>query len=350
MKIVLTLLVSFFLTNVLYAAVTSENNERLKNALNRYPEADTDKDGILTMSEAKAFKAKKGKGKKGDKQTGRGGRATGPTTVSGDDVPKGKEIKGCYGLYMGHSFFKPAAFGLLEVIPDTRVVNHTGCTVMSGGENGSPKLLWENSRAKTAAQKFLDSGKVELLVMTCFSPEDSSVEHYSQWFDCALLKNSKTNLMIAMPWEKHLYRADEKQLKKNEENATVFYERVIQPLRKKYPNNKIIFCPYGLGVYELVSRFKKGELPGVKHLLNPDKKARKKSKQTNDQLLNDELGHGGDLISHLNTLVWLQTIYNYDISDLKKQRVAGLPNVDLNEIAITVYKKVIPFNAVYKNE
>ena len=62
------------------------------------------------------------------------------------------------------------------------------------------------------------------------------------------------------------------------------------------------------------------------------------------------MGHGGELISHLNTLVWLQTIYNYDISDLKKQRVKGLPDIDLNEIAAKTYKKIIPFNEVYKGK
>jgi hypothetical protein len=350
MRILITLLVSFCLTTALPAAPTSENNARLKKNLKDYPEADTDKDGVLPMSEAKAFRTKNQKEKKGGGQTNRGGKATGPTTVSGEDVPKGKEIKGSYGLYMGHSFFKPAAFGLLEVIPDTNVVNHTGCTVMSGGENGSPKLLWENSRALAAGKKFFNSGKVELLVMTCFSEKDSAVKHYSQWFDYALKQNPKTSLMIAMPWGKHLYRASVKELQESEKNCKKFYEGIIQPLRKKYPKNKILFCPYGLGVYELITRFKKGELPGVKHVLNPNRKARKKSDQANDQLFKDELGHGGDLISHLNTLVWLQTIYDYDISTLKKQRVEGLPHVDLNEIAAKIYKKIIPFNAVYKKK
>lgn len=40
------------------AEVTSENNERLRQGLERYPAADTDKDGILTMAEAKAYLAK----------------------------------------------------------------------------------------------------------------------------------------------------------------------------------------------------------------------------------------------------------------------------------------------------
>jgi acetyl esterase len=45
------------------AGQTSENNDRLKKAFERFPAADADKDGVLTLGEAKAFKAKmEGKG------------------------------------------------------------------------------------------------------------------------------------------------------------------------------------------------------------------------------------------------------------------------------------------------
>src|SRR3954466_7126937 len=37
---------------------TSENNERLRQGLKQYPEADTNKDGILTMAEGLAYLAK----------------------------------------------------------------------------------------------------------------------------------------------------------------------------------------------------------------------------------------------------------------------------------------------------
>ena len=40
---------------------TSADNPRLKKALELFPEADTDKDGVLTMDEAKAFKSTRGK-------------------------------------------------------------------------------------------------------------------------------------------------------------------------------------------------------------------------------------------------------------------------------------------------
>ena len=85
-------------------------------------------------------------------------------------------------------------------------------------------------------------------------------------------------------------------------------------------------------------------LPGVKHILNPDR-----NKNAKDQILKDSLGHGTDLVTVLNSLVWMQTIYKYDISTIKKNfRVEGLPDINLNEIAAKIYEKIKPYNEVYK--
>lgn len=48
-------------TSLPFFAQTSADNPRLKKALEQYPEADADKNGILTIEEAKAFKNKRGK-------------------------------------------------------------------------------------------------------------------------------------------------------------------------------------------------------------------------------------------------------------------------------------------------
>lgn len=42
------------------AAQTSQDDPRLREGLKRYPEADTDRDGVLTLEEARAFLAKRG--------------------------------------------------------------------------------------------------------------------------------------------------------------------------------------------------------------------------------------------------------------------------------------------------
>ena len=330
-----------------FAAPTSENNERLKQALKKHPSADTNKDGILTMSEARAAIAKARRENGGGQLNARPGKLPKLLKASGEAVAPGKEIKGLNGLYMGHSFFTPTARLLPTIIPDTNVVNHVTYSVMSGGQSGSPGMLWENETKRAYGQTYLDKGNVDLMAMTYYSPADSSLEHYAKWFDYAIAKNPSITLMVATPWGKHLHQADTKMLDEKEKRVAVLYEDLIVKLREKYPKNKVLFCPYGLGVHELARRVHKDELPGVNHVLNPDKSARQESKRTKDQLLNDELGHGGDPVSHLNALVWLQTIYDYDLSTLKKQRVAGLPDVDLNEIAGKVYKKISPFNAVY---
>ena len=318
---------------------TSENNERLKVWLKKFPEADKNKDGVLTGAEALEFIRSKKGGNPNRKKT-----APEAKTVSGENVPAGKAIKGYNGLFMGHSFFKPAAEHLLKVIPDTNVVNHTEYIVMSGGASGSPGVLWENKAKRDLGLKYLDTKKVEFFAMTYYSQENSSVVHYSKWFDYAISKNPKVTFMVALPWRGHLYKATKEELAKAESGYKKHYDNLIVPLRKKYPNNKIIYCPYGLGVYELINRLNNDNLAGVKHILNPDR-----NKNAKDQILKDPLGHGTDLVTVLNSLVWLQTIYKYDISTIKKQfRVEGLPGINLNEIAAKIYEKIKPYNEAHK--
>ncbi len=328
------------------AAVTSENNQRLAQALKKHPQADTNGDGVLTADEAKAFKAKFAERRKAP---GKARKSLPPQTVSGKAI-EGKTIEGLNGLYMGHSFFKPAAADLLKVIPDTNVIEHTGYVVMQGGQGGSPGFLWDNPDNRKKGQEYLDTGKVDLLAMTCFSSEDSSLEHFAKWFDYAVSKNPEITFMVTLPWSKAPHMAEPEFLADAEKRAALMHDKLIKPMREKYPKNKVLFCPYGLGVYELMERLEKDQLPGVKHVLNPDKKARAKSKLSKDQLVNDETGHGGDLVSRLNALVWLQTLYACDVSKMKPQTVEGLPDIALNEIAIKVGKKIEPYNAVYKGK
>ncbi|SKB00948.1 Alpha/beta hydrolase family protein [Prosthecobacter debontii] len=54
----LIFLLPLFATTLGYAQLTSENNERLRQGLKKYPAADADKDGILTLEEARAYLAK----------------------------------------------------------------------------------------------------------------------------------------------------------------------------------------------------------------------------------------------------------------------------------------------------
>jgi len=261
-----------------------------------------------------------------------------------------KEIKGYSGLYMGHSFFNPSVRELSMIIPDTDVVGHKQYHVGAGGAGGSPGKLWANKKKRDAGQRHLDTKNIDLLVMTYHSQENSSVDHYGKWFDYAIAQNPETTFMVAIPWAGHLYKADKERLDYLKTGGQRLHDALIVKLREKYPENKILFCPYGLGTYDLIDQFNEGKLPGVKYLLNMDRKTRGESKAKKEQLLNDELGHPSELVAKIGALLWLHTLYDYNLSALKTKRIDGLEDIDLIKIAGTISKKIELFNAVYKGK
>ncbi len=245
---------------------------------------------------------------------------------------------------MGHSFFWPAANEVGKLTPETTIKNHKQYLIRGGGKTGSAKFLWEIDKLRIDGQKQLDTKEIDLLVMVYRNPDNSRVEDFSRWFDYALSKNPKTTFMITQSWSTHLHAVDNKRIEELRKGACWMNENLITKLRKKYPKNKILFCPHMLATYELITRFKKGELSGIKHILNMDAVARKVSRKNGDQLLNDPLGHPGELVAKLGGLLMLKTIYDYDLSKSKPIRARNLPGVDLNKIAETLSKEIEPFN------
>lgn len=256
----------------------------------------------------------------------------------------GQKVQGYNGLYMGHSFFNPCVEHLEKMILDTPVAGHTQYKVIAGGHNGSPGLLWENEKNRTDGLQILDTRQIDLLVMTYYSPENSSLEHYSRWIDYAIARNPDTTFMLALPWGSHLFKANEHQIEAHKVKSLELNNTLIKDLREKYPKNNILYCPYGLGTYELIERFHEGNLPGVKTLLDPNQTTRKQTQQRKEQLFRDELGHPGALIAKTGTLLWIQTLYGIDPSTLPRQPVDGLPDINVNEIAAIVGEQIKPLN------
>jgi len=262
-----------------------------------------------------------------------------------------ENIKGYTGLYMGHSFFKPCVQQLEKIVRGTRITGHKQYAVIGGGRNGSPKELWRNPERSRKAKQYLDTGKIDLLVMTYYSPEDSAVEHYSKWFDYAISKNPNVTFMLTIPWGKGMHKASKEKLNEMKKiSGQGMYYSLVAPLRKKYPKNKVLFCPYGLGTYELIDRFNDGKLPGVKYLLDMDRKRRVKNLPKQESLFKDETSHPNLLVAKVGALLWLQTLYDYDLSTLKDQNIKQLPHINVKDIAEKVSKQIKPFNAVYKGK
>lgn len=89
-------LLPLFLIPLAHAQVTSENNDRLREGLKKYPESDANKDGILTMEEGLAYLAKV-KGSKGKNAPKASAGASKPDVA---DVAYGSHERDKLDLYL----------------------------------------------------------------------------------------------------------------------------------------------------------------------------------------------------------------------------------------------------------
>lgn len=86
------------LTSAVLFAESSETNSKLKQALNKYPAADANRDGVLTMDEAKAYRVKM-KAKSSQKKNNRS-QGLAPHHI---DVAYGKEERQVLDLWLAKS-------------------------------------------------------------------------------------------------------------------------------------------------------------------------------------------------------------------------------------------------------
>lgn len=210
---------------------------------------------------------------------------------------------GYKSLFIGHSFFRPVADKMPQVTAAAGL-SHDQATVFSGGETGAPEALWNNVVKRLEIQGHLDAGDIELFGMT-YEGTYPTIAGYELWFDYALAKNPNTKFMLALPWLDYpsFYNADE-YASAVRIDAIAVWEDLLVELRGKYPDATIINVPYGLGVAELRLLFDAGILPGVFALTGPG----------GVSLHTDNKGHGGEIVFDLSSLIWLNRIYDVDLS------------------------------------
>ncbi|MBT3200632.1 MAG: hypothetical protein HN350_12035 [Phycisphaerales bacterium] len=307
-------LVTGCIADAAWAEPTSENNERLKRGLKKYPDADANKDGVLTLTEARAFLKKNRASAPKKPQTPKGATETPPAGQT-------TEGPGYNCLFIGHSFFIPVARTFAPIPAKYGFTNHRQQLVMAGGPNGSVGRLWQARRADV--ENVLKTGKVDLLGMTYHQEDNSSYEQYKRFVDLALKYNPKTKFFIGLPWSSQpASRSLEDYTKSNHAGDKLLRARVSR-LQKAYPQNQFIYANYGKASVTLKSLVETNKLPGVTKLKG----------RTKECLYRDELGHANPPLLHLAALVWVRTLYE---ADLNKTRIDSPVELDLRSHAMEI--------------
>ncbi|MEM9366752.1 MAG: hypothetical protein AAGD07_12220 [Planctomycetota bacterium] len=300
-------------------------NARLEKALQKYPEADTNNDGVLTLEEAKSHRDKLTSAKK------RRRSATPNTTVANSRAEAkthsqlGEVGDGAKCLFMGHSFFIPVAKTFDELAKTNGVRGHRAQFVMSGGGSGAPGRLWQSTQHRQAATAILQTGDVEVIGMTYYDESDCSVDDYQRWIDLALKHNPETRVFIGLCWP------DSPAASSNEfdeilETAQERLFNTIEELRDRYPAVAIDFVNYGATASHLKRGLEEGNLPEITDLIARGPQA----------IFRDSKGHAGPLLLELAALAWIEHLYDADID--------GLESGSMSRFASQIPRKVAEFN------
>ena len=209
-------------------------------------------------------------------------------------------------LYIGHSFGRKFAESLEEYAHIAGETSHAQYIEFSGGESGSPGLLWEDAEHQANIKAFLNTGEIDVLVMICCSPEfiqtldtDQAVWNFT---DYAVDKNPNVRIGLAMPWKDFPGEFDN--ASEYATNSTLdlmpYWENLSQELSADYPGTEVFTFHHGALAYEMREMFESGDLEGdVERLQGPRATS----------LFTDEKGHAGDILVDTGTLIWLHAVH-----------------------------------------
>lgn len=254
---------------------------------------------------------------------GRGGGGDGidgrvPADVDGDDENV---------LYIGHSFGRPFAKLVEEYAHTAGIKKHAQYIEFSGGESGSPALLWEDAEHRANIKAFLDTGEIDVLIMICCSPEfietldtDQAIWNFT---DYAVEMNPDVRIGLAMPWKD--YPAEYENASEYAANSTLdiwpYWGNLSDDLSADFPGTDVFTFHHGAVMYELRAMFENGEI---------DDDVRQMTGAKTSSIFTDAKGHAGYIAEDTGVYVWLNAIHGIDPMDMPRP---GQYTVDIREIA-----------------
>jgi len=254
---------------------------------------------------------------------GRGGGGDGIDDRVPADVDGGDENV----LYIGHSFGRPFARLIEDYAHTAGIKEHTQYIEFSGGESGSPGLLWEDAEHRANIKAFLDTGEIDVLIMICCSPEfietldtDQAIWNFT---DYAVEMNPDVRIGLAMPWKD--YPAEYENASEYATNSTLdiwpYWGNLSEELSADYPGTDVFTFHHGAVMYELRAMFEDGEI---------DDDVRQMTGAKKSSIFTDAKGHAGYIAEDTGVYVWLHAIHGVDPMDMPRP---GQYTVDIREIA-----------------
>ena len=243
------------------------------------------------------------------------------------DSPKDVNAEEYNVLYIGHSFGRKFAELLEDYAHTAGETNHAQYIEFSGGESGSPGLLWDDAEHQANIKTFLDTGEIDVLIMICCSPEfiqtldtDQAIWNFT---DYAVEKNPNVRIGLSMPWKD--FPGEYENASEYAANSTLdlwpYWGNLSDDLRADYPGTEVFTFHHGALAYEMREMFEAGDLDGDVEQLQGAKAT---------SLFTDEKGHAGDIFVDTGTLIWLHAVHGVEPMDMP---IFEQWNVDIRQIA-----------------
>ena len=258
-----------------------------------------------------------------------------------DENPQLIQTQGYNMLLIGNSFFKPYADHLNNLSSEANLNEHNSTVVKRGGELGRPINLWNDSNTEEhhLIKSTLDQGNIEVFGMTSGYDigSDNPTEGHSAWINYALQKNPNIIIFIAIgsfdfpngdsngtrpDWDTF---ASDNGFNSIQEFYDFYinemiHKEIVDELRLEFPSTKIFTIPTGWAAKNLAQMNLDNELLDDIRMVGPK----------SSSIFTDEKGHQGQIVIETGTMIWLNSIYNVDLSSFNYD--TGF-TTDLNAIA-----------------
>ena len=226
---------------------------------------------------------------------------------------------------MGIVFSRPYADHLNNLASYANLNEHSSTIVKRGGENGRPINLWNDSNTEEhqLIKATLDQGNLDYFGMTSGYDFDSEnpTEGHSAWIQYALQKNPNIIIFIAIGsfdfpnGDSNSTRPDwDTFASDNGFNSIqefydyyinkVIHKEIVDELRLEFPSTKIFTIPTGWATKNLAQMNLDNELLDDISMVGPK----------SSSIFTDEKGHQGQIVIETGTMIWLNSIYNVDLS------------------------------------